>query len=642
MCLAQNSGLTGFDMLKVVLKIFPITYDIWKTVCEMYFDKNARVLKSYLQWFPFSILSESEKETIKGESYFEKYIQSGAFVHFSLSMLRTDNFMQKGDGSFRNSSLLSPILYLIVQSFGKYISEIYNDQRPNDISIYYSGNYAYSRCHYKEDYDQFYKEINEDLSKYQYFIKTDIREFFGNINLNRLIQRIDKIANENDTKITQNHLQLLKELLQYCGNGHFPIIENSTASSYLATIVFLDEIDTVLHAYITDKIDSFRNFKMIRYVDDLYILISPSNSKEELTKPYNEILSEYSSILKSYDLTMNMSKCCLKPAEEISVELLNSLYDEYVNGIKCEIAELCPNGIVSFINRLSDELHCNYISIEQYSLIVEEVFFVPNVEFTAHEVFNYFVFENANILRSPQSVKAIEKLIEQDVSFISLDPKRLTTLIIRSESDRAIKTMLNQLFVHHREEKWNSYDTTIAINYLTQTRFCHTDLLDVLKKECQYLYDYQCNFCKKSFALTLSDSHLNKLVETIGIDTKAYYLYFMHSMELNKFNIMSAFSYYKNYFDRLTAHLAFVTEYENNSKRPNYKLFYKENELVKFYKNIAGSEIIIKKAHDLRNANPLSHASAELIDHNGSSRELLDCIENLNSLILKSLMGIRA
>ncbi|MDU5809219.1 MAG: Abia family HEPN domain-containing protein [Finegoldia magna] len=41
----------------------------------------------------------------------------------------------------------------------------------------------------------------------------------------------------------------------------------------------------------------------------------------------------------------------------------------------------------------------------------------------------------------------------------------------------------------------------------------------------------------------------------------------------------------------------------------------------------------MKCAHDLRNANPMSHSSAGLIDKSTTSNDLKKCIDDLNSLI---------
>ena len=55
----------------------------------------------------------------------------------------------------------------------------------------------------------------------------------------------------------------------------------------------------------------------------------------------------------------------------------------------------------------------------------------------------------------------------------------------------------------------------------------------------------------------------------------------MYKMEMRKESYMSAYAYYKNYFDRISADIAFYTKYENNGKKPNYNMFYRENAFVK-------------------------------------------------------------
>jgi len=91
-------------------------------------------------------------------------------------------------------------------------------------------------------------------------------------------------------------LTLFKEILNYCGNGQFPLIENSVASSFLSTIVYLDDIDAALYKYISTKVKCICSFRMVRYVDDMYILFSSESAFEELHETYNIITNEYSSI----------------------------------------------------------------------------------------------------------------------------------------------------------------------------------------------------------------------------------------------------------------------------------------------------------------------------------------------------------
>ena len=312
--------------------MFGISYASWKEICEMYFHISQNALKAYLQWFPFSKLSERDRNIIEGKKFFDTYIRSGGFVLFPDIMRYSENYIQKGDGSFRNSTLVSPLLFLIIQAIGKEIFNCYSAGRAKDIEVYYAGNYADSRAKYRQDYDEFCKSIKIEGKKYDYFIKTDITNFFGNINVNELVERINQVCNTTGQKISQTQLLLIKELLLFCGNGYYPVIENSMASSYLATVVYLDEIDQELYHFLQKKIVGLAGFRMIRYVDDLYILFSSEKNVDALYKIYNIIEREYSSILKKYGLSLNTSKCTFKRCTEINDSLKTALYDEYANG----------------------------------------------------------------------------------------------------------------------------------------------------------------------------------------------------------------------------------------------------------------------------------------------------------------------
>ncbi len=269
-----------------------------KRYAKCIFSISQGSLKAYLQWFPYTKISDDDKELIKSREFFDKYIDSGGFVLFPEVMRHSENFIQKGDGSFRNSALISPLLFLALQSIGKEISCKYIPERPNDIEVFYAGNYNQSRAKYGHDYDNFYKAINAYAQECQYFIKTDITNFYGNINVNELMARIDEVCNSSTQEISQSEILLMKELLLFCGNGDYPLIENSMASSYLATVIYLGKIDTELHSFIKTNVGNFKDFHMIRYVDDLYILFSTDTDFEDLKRTYNTIKNAYSSILK--------------------------------------------------------------------------------------------------------------------------------------------------------------------------------------------------------------------------------------------------------------------------------------------------------------------------------------------------------
>ena len=160
--------------------LFGVKYNTWKSVCDMYFS-----------------------------------LKTGSFVLFPPAMHQSENFLQKSDGSFRDSSLVGPAPYLMLQAVGKEIYDQYISVRPSDISVYYAGNYEHMRPKYKQDYDDFFKELNASIDEYQYFIKTDITNFFANINVDKLVAQIDKVCNSDEVSFSRTQLHLFKELLTY-------------------------------------------------------------------------------------------------------------------------------------------------------------------------------------------------------------------------------------------------------------------------------------------------------------------------------------------------------------------------------------------------------------------------------------------
>ena len=613
--------------------MFGISYDTWKEICDMYFSQHVSINKAYLQWFPFSKLPDKDKDEISGEDFFKRYIKTGGLVLFPEIMRHSENYIQKSDGSFRNATLVSPIFFLLLQSVGKEISKRYIPQRPTGVGVYYAGNYELKRPRYKREYDDFFKAINAGAEQYKYFIKTDITSFFSNISVNELVDRINEICNSTSKTISQTQLLLLKELLLFSGDGQFPLIENSMASSYLATVIYLDAIDCELHEFIKTKISEISDFQMIRYVDDLYILFSSDKKLEQLTNVYNTVRNAYSSILKKHGLMLNTMKCALKEMAEINEELKKSLYDEYVYEIEANIGELFTGKLQGFLNEVCDRVSKQGLTNEQYTKLIENHFSSDSMEFTPEEVFNYLVYENQTELKQPEVSSILVRIINTDISFLSIDPKRLSVMVMQSGNDSAVKAMLNQLFIRSRAGVWNSYDTTIAIAYLIQSKFRHIDLLKIIDQNCPDLFAYYNYGCKTSFICQIRQRKWNRYFRCIENDSKAAFLYFMSICEQNRANYLGTYAYYKNFFDRISADMAFMVGVDPRDKKPNYKKYYHESALKALYVGIGDYEDVIKKAHKLRNANPLSHSSAGLIDNDSTSEELMNIKKELDRLI---------
>ena len=108
----------------------------------------------------------------------------------------------------------------------------------------------------------------------------------------------------------------------------------------------------------------------------------------------------------------------------------------------------------------------------------------------------------------------------------------------------------------------------------------------------------------------------------------------MYLAENRKHNYLTAYAYYKNFFDRMSADMSFKAGARGGKdKKPNYGRYYQEKDLKTLYDGFTDADAIISTAHDLRNSNPLDHASAELINRETTRDDLRNCIEDLDGLI---------
>ena len=106
-----------------------------------------------------------------------------------------------------------------------------------------------------------------------------------------------------------------------------------------------------------------------------------------------------------------------------------------------------------FLSDLYFELLYDCVDVEKYNELINKYFSSNDIEFTANEVFNYFVYENDTELCSEPVKKELRNLVTESISFINLDPKRLTAMIMKTKEDKAIKIFLNHLFIKHRENR---------------------------------------------------------------------------------------------------------------------------------------------------------------------------------------------
>jgi AbiA family abortive infection protein len=619
--------------------MFALDYEDWNIVCSQIFAQKSGRKKYYLQWYPFSKLSTKEKNDILSREYFNNFINNGLFLFCPETWLLCNNYMLKGDGNFRNASLASPLFYLLFLTIGKKISKHFQSERQDDILVFYAGNYTNDRYYYEKEYDAYYKCVNNLSQHYSYFLKTDIKDFFSNINVNKLFKIINNRVNKQGVFLSQKELLVYKELLLYLGQGEFPLIENSVVSSFLSTIVYLEKPDMNLHWFLTNKEAGIKEFVMIRYVDDLYILFNSDIQYDKLPPILNRIINYYSSELKMLNLSLNRNKTIFKETNEINNELKKSLYEEKYNKKKFNITNFVSTTVlINFLERLKYSLSKCELDVNKYIEIVNEVFVIKNTEYNPQVVFNSLAFQDHLLFRDGIFIERILEIVNDDYNFLKLDPKRLVIILLKTKNELLIKTFLDKLFKSQKNNIWDVYDTSLMITYFMQRGFQHRDLLNVLREKEKNIFNYYSLFCDKSFAysyLQKKNNFIQYFYDNIFYkkDEKLFFFYFMYRIELQRNNYLIAFAYFKNFFDRISAHIALKVLSDGSKGKPNYKKYYQEQNFRTLYLDIEKSESIIRQAHKIRNGNPLSHSSAELLDSDNTENDIINSIENLTHLI---------
>ena len=595
-----------------------VSHSSWVAACEMMRREKFRH-KSYLQWWPFSLLSNEEWEALESEAYYSRYIAEGSFVLSETMRFVTKGLVQKSGHSFRDSPLVSPVIFLYLLAFAVEYGAFFSPQFSN-VATFYSGDIERRWAHYGKSYRAFCQALKVCSTEYRWCLKTDLAHFFESINIDYFMTDLQKLANES---IPIADTQFIRALILYCGNGKFPAIQNHAALSYFATAIYLNDIDERLSERLR-KMPQIEGYRLVRFVDDLYIFF---DSAEEIAFSVgNEIAGVYADILRDKDLMINALKTKLIRAEDAAKTTAEVSVVDF-DGTDPE--EQLPDGSQK-ISLLFGAI-TSLIASGSYSdaSLDNALFKSEDVSMDAKTIFRHYLyrvpdsFKNVAVLSSASSAVAKGKVA------LSFQTSSIVTAILNTRDERLIKSMLNNLFRSSRNSSWTSVDSLIAITYLLNRGMNHEDLLYHLQLHEPGIYSYIASFCLKSFVSNQLSAVEGNVIETLAgdKDSKIQYAFYLYHDSVG--NIFESASYYRSFFDRLTSLFAF------SKGRKRKKMMFKEKEIKKYYSDIEGSDSIIRRAESLRQENPLVHASAEMLRNDSSREELVDMIESLRWLISK-------
>ena len=604
-----------------------ISYDIWRNACDLIQKYSKYYGKFYLQIYPF--YKYNNFDDISSKHFFESYIVNGAiFTNYS-NFDKIDNYCRKSDGSYRKRFLLSPIIYIYYIALGLYFSKKYKQIRNENIYVEYGASFENGDLHYRNSYSKFVNYISDNYYEYNYYYKLDISDYYNKIDIDKLTIRL-----ANAFKFNQKEQMLFKEFISWCGNGNFPQTECGVTSSYLSTIVYFDIIDNRLYNLLS-KEKTIRKFKICRYVDDLYILLDIDGRLN--TNPIeNRISSLYENLVYQYGLSINRNKSKFSSIGNIFTDLKSfSIFEDLEENV--EIRKEYKEYLLKFLTELAQTAEKDDINYQKYLNLINKYFDDPDSSYHATQILYVLLYKNIDWLKESKVTKKITKIIENDFNVLSVDPRRLVSLIVNTHDEELIKKFLSKLYCTAEEGNWLISHNFMALQYLLYRNFSSVKLLNKMKPYSPMIVDFIFKFYKNDWRKNIINNEIDTQIMKLNYkDTPISFFKFLEILSIKKGDILKAQAYNKDYFDSITKNIELVRGYSADKNKVNYR----KQELKEIYVNKLGIPNDMWKSInnlcDRRNKNPLCHASCNIFQNKRDiSCSISKDIEDINNILGK-------
>ena len=602
-----------------------ISYDIWKDACNLVKEYSKKYGKFYLQIYPF--YKYNNLDVISSEIFFKTYVANGAIFTNYNNFDRIDNYCRKSDGSYRKRFLLSPILYIYYIALGLYFSKKYNQIRNNEIFVEYGANFENGDLHYRNSYRNFVKYIENNCCEYNYYYKLDISDYFNKIDIDKLTFRL-----ANSFKFNQKEQMLFKEFINWCGGGNFPQTECGVTSSYLATIVYFDIIDNRLYNLLS-KEKNIKKFKICRYVDDLYILLD-IDGRLNTNSIENRISSLYENLIYQYGLSINRSKSSFRSIDNIFSDLKSfSIFEDCEENV--EIPKEYKEYLLKFLTELSQYAEKDGLNYQEYLKLINKYFDDPDSAYHATQILYVLLYKNVSWLKESKVTKKITKIIENDFNVLSVDPRRLISLIVNTHDEKLIKKFLNKLYCTSEEGNWLISHNFMSLQYLLYRNFSSSKLLNKMRQYSPEIVDFIVKFYKNDWRKNIISINVDHQIMKLNYkDTSISFFKFLEIISIKNGDVLKAQAYNKNYFDSITKNIELIKGLSTDKDKINYR----KEDLKRIYVGELGVSSnmwnSINNLCDRRNKNPLCHASCNIFHSKRDlSNSILKDIDNINNIL---------
>lgn len=405
-------------------------------------------------------------------------------IHICDSYLYRDLSFKNDFMTPRQSVLFSPrgYIYFTAQTFElvrklgyldkKFIDEKYNLNFSREyVKVYYAGylnlkNKNIDKCAtYNYSYSNFKKEIVRFANNR--VLKIDIQDFFLGITIKRLNEQLDLLIKKYGTDFTKEKLNIIS-FLNHSGYMTLPQSQGSLACSILSQIYLINMTDSL------NDICQKHGIEVVRYVDDMFIKIPDNIVNSEI----NQIISEISSLLWKYGLSLNSKKIKLFDADDFIEEIKYSprvsdsprefVQQKYIDDKIDDLLKDDGEKLFDFVNKVICLFTNDGNDMLEYHKIVHEYFSINDDN--ENKVQNALIYGNKwNVLSKD---KKIELLRTENLCLITFDPDKYVPFLLKVQKSLNYHGPVDN-YIYNNFYNIDSYsvrDGLIISKYYVQTK----------------------------------------------------------------------------------------------------------------------------------------------------------------------------
>ena len=161
------------------------------------------------------------------------------------------------------------------------------------------------------------------------------------------------------------------------------------------------------------------------------------------------------------------------------------------------------------------------------------------------------------------------------------------------------------------------------------------DLLALVKRQDSGLGQYCSAYCVCNFSQAVITPAEKRLIELIQGDIPSKIQYVSYLQNDCTDNSFEKASYFRSFFDRVASYI-----FQIKKGRKKITWLYKEPDLKTLFADINGSDVILRRAADVRQNNPLIHASSKIIETPTYKAELDAIVESLSALLDEEIVSL--